>query len=587
MNRIVTGLAIVLGFFMSASVLAQSDEDVAQPEASGAASTIAPDVGQSFATRHALFEPRGYDQLPGWQHDDFSGAVDGMRQSCAALRRRPVWQALCADFDAAAASDTAAMRAFFERHFYVYQVMSPQRVATGKLTGYFEPLLDGSRVRDERFRHPVYGMPQDLMLLDANVGAQRSAWLYRDGNRLRVGAPGDGRSQEYEISIDGMSAGVRDKRYRVRVDGRRITPYPSRQQIEQSAIQAPVLAWVDDPHRLYSMQVQGSGKIRLQQGGLIRLAYAEQNGHPFRPRVTRGSTPELALAGIKARGLVPGSSAGAGQALRPDPKLPAGVNDEVARMIAALSGREPPPRPRPPPQSRPAASTPSPAAAATSAPAPAPAGQGNASEINAIIAALKGEAPPPPPRPVGAAGGSGPHTASAGVAASAAVPGGGAAGAAISAHAGGTTGIPDPSYVFFRAIGDGPEGPIGALGVPLSAGRSLAVDPRTTPLGAPVFISSTEPGGDAPMQRLMFAQDTGGAIRGSVRGDFFWGFGETAGRMALATNDNMQMWLLLPRQQPINAVAAGGMRLRGRAREQLPDCVVPDPDFCVEEPGVD
>ncbi len=88
------------------------------------------------------------------------------------------------------------------------------------------------------------------------------------------------------------------------------------------------------------------------------------------------------------------------------------------------------------------------------------------------------------------------------------------------------------------------------------------------------------------MQRLMFAQDTGGAIRGSVRGDFFWGFGDTAGRMALATNDNMQMWLLLPRQQTISAVAAKGMRLRGSARE-LPDCVIAEPGFCVEDDYVD
>ncbi|WP_052630326.1 MltA domain-containing protein [Pseudoxanthomonas suwonensis] len=576
MNRTASALAIALcGAVAAGSAQAQvagESVGIVEPDAA-----VGSDLGQSFATRHAVFEPRAYSQLPGWSYDDFSGAIDGMRQSCSALRRKPVWQALCADFDAAAGADAAAMRAFFERHFYVYQVMSPERVPTGKLTGYFEPLLDGSRERDAQFRHPVYGMPQDLLLLDAGQAQARTAWLYRDGNRLRAGSPGDGRSQEYEIAMEGMAAGVRDKRYRVRIDGRRVVPYWSRQQIEQQAIHAPVLAWVDDAQRLYSMQVQGSGKIRLKQGGLVRLAYAEQNGHPFRPRVTRGSTPDMALAGIKARGLVAGGSAGAGQALRPDPKLPAAVNDEVARMIAALKGGgTPPPRPASPP--------PRPAAASTASAPSAPAAAGNRKEIDAIIAALKGEAPPPPPRPVGSAGGSAagrvPATASAAAPASY---GGGVAGTATSPHAGGTTGIPDPSYVFFRSIGDGPEGPIGALGVPLSAGRSLAVDPRTTPLGAPVFISSTEPGGDGPMQRLMFAQDTGGAIRGSVRGDFFWGFGDTAGRLALATNDSMQMWLLLPRQQPINAVATQGMRLRGSARQQLPDCVIADPELCVED----
>ena len=128
------------------------------------------------------------------------------------------------------------------------------------------------------------------------------------------------------------------------------------------------------------------------------------------------------------------------------------------------------------------------------------------------------------------------------------------------------TGIPDPSYVFFRRIGDGPEGPIGALGVPLSPGRSMAVDPRATPLGAPVFIDGTQPGGAGPMRRLVFAQDTGGAIRGSVRGDFFWGFGDKAGKMALATNQPVQMWLLLPKAVAGSA-AASGIKTRGGPAE--------------------
>lgn len=143
------------------------------------------------------------------------------------------------------------------------------------------------------------------------------------------------------------------------------------------------------------------------------------------------------------------------------------------------------------------------------------------------------------------------------------------------------TGIPDPSYVFFRRIGDGPEGPIGALGVPLSPGRSMAVDPRATPLGAPVFINGQQPGGKGPMQRLVFAQDTGGAIRGSVRGDFFWGFGDKAGKMALATNQPVQMWLLLPKSVAGSA-ADSGIKTRG-APTPLRDCAVPDDEFCVED----
>src|SRR3546814_12079873 len=92
------------------------------------------------------------------------------------------------------------------------------------------------------------------------------SWLRLDGNRMKVASPGSDGAREYVLAIDDVGAGVRDKRYRVRIEGRRIVPYWSRQQIERRAIEAPVLAWVDDAGALYSMQVQGSGKIRLREG---------------------------------------------------------------------------------------------------------------------------------------------------------------------------------------------------------------------------------------------------------------------------------------------------------------------------------
>lgn len=104
----------------------------------------------------------------------------------------------------------------------------------------------------------------------------------------------------------------------------------------------------------------------------------------------------------------------------------------------------------------------------------------------------------------------------------------------------------NPAYVFFRTLPSSDDGPIGALGVPLSSGRSIAVDPQYVPLGAPVFISTTEPLSERPLRRLVLAQDTGGAIKGALRADFFWGFGEQAGRQAGRMRQQGQMWLLLP-----------------------------------------
>ena len=105
----------------------------------------------------------------------------------------------------------------------------------------------------------------------------------------------------------------------------------------------------------------------------------------------------------------------------------------------------------------------------------------------------------------------------------------------------------NPSYVFFRELPNGLSGPLGALGVPLAAERSIAVDPRYIPLGTPVFLSTTYPNDSKPLQRLMLAQDTGGAIKGGVRADFFWGAGFEAGRQAGAMKQQGKMWVLLPK----------------------------------------
>jgi membrane-bound lytic murein transglycosylase A len=107
----------------------------------------------------------------------------------------------------------------------------------------------------------------------------------------------------------------------------------------------------------------------------------------------------------------------------------------------------------------------------------------------------------------------------------------------------------NPSYVFFKEekIADASKGPKGALGVPLTPLRSIAVDAQFIPLGVPVFLSTTQPASDTPMQRLMMAQDTGGAIRNPVRADFFWGFGGDAPEKAGRMKQRGAMWVLLPR----------------------------------------
>ena len=104
----------------------------------------------------------------------------------------------------------------------------------------------------------------------------------------------------------------------------------------------------------------------------------------------------------------------------------------------------------------------------------------------------------------------------------------------------------NPSYVFFREMPNSNGGPIGALGVPLTAERSIAIDPRSVPLGSPVFLATTRPNSSTPLNRLVMAQDTGGAIKGAVRADYFWGFGKEAGEQAGRMKQSGRLWVLLP-----------------------------------------
>ncbi len=609
---------------------------VAQTMPATAASSMAPlpavasgnALGQPFATKYAKFQPVPFNALPGWNTDALRESLDVFSRSCKVLSRRTAWSESCGELTSADSSSDDGARRFFEAHFQVYQVMNPDATADGRITGYFEPQLEGRSTRDAQFRFPVYAAPRDLYQLDARSlsGASRQ-WFRIEGSRLLAAAPGTAGAREYALSLGDDLPGMADKRFRVRLDGELVLPYFNRQQIESQGIDAPVLAWVQDAYALYSMQVQGSGKIVLENGRMLRVAYAEQNGQPFLPNATASDTA-MASSAIKTRGLRLGAASAAGTAAN-------APSDDVSSIIAQLSHgaagpapvtaapgvSAPASRPVPAPSRNEAAgnaqvqaiiaqlrhgSSTRPAVApytgggSASRPAPAPSStppsptRASDPQVQSMIAQLLGKAPPAaiananasangrPRRDETRTGSSQISGSDAARLAADAQRTGAAKHLAASSAAGAVSGIGDPSYVFFRAIPDGPQGPLGALGVPLTAGRSLAVDPRTTPLGAPVFVTTAAPGGSGKIDRLMFAQDTGGAIRGSVRGDFFWGFGEDAGSMASSMNANGRMWLLLPKGLTLGALSPRA-RTRSLGNSALaPDCVIPDDDSCVE-----
>jgi len=200
-------------------------------------------------------------ELPGWHDASAAAAWPQLMLTCARLApREPHWRRICDDAALFPDPNDDIARAFFETRFAPHVVRTADG-DTGLVTGYYEPLLDGRRKRDERFRYPLYGAPEDLVTVE--LGA-----LYPE--------------------LDG-------RRLRGRLVGKRVLPYPSRAEIDSQSqpLSAPVLAWVDDPVALFFLHIQGSGRVRFADGTTLRVGYVDQNGHPYvaigRTLVERGA----------------------------------------------------------------------------------------------------------------------------------------------------------------------------------------------------------------------------------------------------------------------------------------------------------
>lgn len=510
-------------------------------------------------TRNAMFKLAAYDELPGWQQDDMRASWSAFRNSCDVLQKREDWREICAAAKTVPPT-TRAMRSFFESRFTLLRILNTDATREGDVTGYFEPLLEGQAQRDGEFSTPVMGVPRDLYTIDwtrvPKVQRRSVIRVKPEGNLLLPAQPAA--AATYSLDLRRFDLDDRDRRLRVRLVGEagsptaRAEPYYTRAELDAlglpQGINAPVVIWVNDPLALYAMQVQGSGRVRLPSGQVLRLQYAEQNGHPFKPlRVMPKTSVRVATRGI-------GDSAEQADQFMIEGDTAADTADDAPVLTRGGAVIAAPQR--------------------SAAPAPKP------TAVDPLVDELlkgarkppAGAAAPAAPAPVRPAKGPGPAAPALAAAPKSAVTGRLAA---------------DPSYVFFKTVADRPqtEGPQGALGVPLTPGRSVAVDPRVTPLGYPVFLSAPAPAGSSiSMQRLVFAQDTGGAIRGAVRADYFWGFGNEAGQMARSTRHRGQMWVLLPTAEA-SRLATSKLVTRGVALpggEVDGSCLVPDGEFCAE-----
>ncbi|MFT3734637.1 MAG: MltA domain-containing protein [Rhodocyclaceae bacterium] len=337
-----------------------------------------------------------WDALPGWQSDDLAQTWPALLSSCRVLKgdMQKAWGATCAAAaQLGATASTASIRDFLQTQLAPWQLINADASETGLITGYYEPLIRGSRSATAKYATPVLGVPEDLIVV--NLGE-----LYPELKNMRL---------------------------RGRIEGRKLVPYWTSAELDAKTgmLPAKTLLWTDDLVEYVFLQIQGSGQVQLEDGSRVRIAYADQNGHPFKS-IARWLINQGELTIDKA------SMQGIQAWARNNPK-------RIPELIAA-----------------------------------------------------------------------------------------------------------NPSYVFFREETTNGEGPKGAQGLPLTAGRSIAVDPRSISMGTPVFLAFNTMDGK-PVQRLMLAQDTGGAIRGRVRADFYWGFGADAGAIAGRMRQQGRMWVLWPR----------------------------------------
>ena len=343
---------------------------------------------------YALLKPVNWRDIDGFAEDDLSAAWPAWLQSCSTLINKTQWQTACTAAKALNKPNKQAVKAYFIQYFNVYSATNQDGADTGLVTGYYEPLLKGSRSKSSQYPHPLYKQPADLITVEL-------ADVYPE---------------------------LKYKRVRGKLVGNKLVPYNTRAEIEaaSSPLSGNELVWINDIIDVFFLQVQGSGLVKLDDGTEVHVGYADQNGQAYnsigRVLIERGelTKDQASMQGIKNW-----------------------AHNNLSKLRELLNS--------------------------------------------------------------------------------------------------------NPSYVFFRELPAGLPGPLGALGVPISAERSVAIDPKFVPLGAPIFLSTTQPNSQSPLKRLMLAQDTGGAIKGGVRADFFWGAGNEAGAKAGAMKQQGKIWVLLPK----------------------------------------
>ncbi len=241
-----------------------------QPAAPASGPAVAPSVPSGTIPDSAARQLQGrfvsanWSELPGWSDDDLKNVWTTFLRNCQGLMRPTstnlagptratprAWQPVCAAATdrarAPAANDTVAVRRFLQTWLNPWRLLGPDgKPASNTVTGYYEPLVLGSRTQTGAYQWPLYTVPADLLTIDLGR-------VYPE---------------------------LAGKRVRGKLDGKRVVPYDSRAAIEAGR-RPPAIVYVNDPVDNFFLQVQGSGRVQLPDGKTIRVAYADHNGHPY------------------------------------------------------------------------------------------------------------------------------------------------------------------------------------------------------------------------------------------------------------------------------------------------------------------
>jgi len=325
-----------------------------------------------------------FNNLPNFNNEDYLDVLNGFINNCKTSKAKKLYGELCKNSE-----NITDAKYFLMSNFIPYMISTKETKREGLLTGYYEAQLNASLKKSSKYNYPIYETPKDLIVVDLSS-------IYPELKRLRL---------------------------RGRLVDQKIVPYDTRSQSKKNKVNANIICYCDSKVEKFFLEIQGSGKVKLENNTTIYIGYDNQNGHKYRA---------IGRYLVKIGAL----------------KLENVSLQSIKQWL-----------------------------------------QKNPSRVDEVLNYNK-------------------------------------------------------SLVYFKQR---TQGATGALGLELTSKRSIAIDRKYIPLGSMVYMNAKIKNKD--FSRVVFAQDTGGAIKGAIRADLFLGSGDNALEVAGSLKSTLKLWILLPKRE--------------------------------------